>query len=83
MATQAGMNGAHSQQIIHRVDRPDFDFAGLRHGIGAALHPGEGFFLVSYLTEPETSDELVSVREGAVDDRVVGPVFQRQMLIRV
>ena len=52
-------------------------------GLGAALHPGEGFFLVSYLPEPETSDELVSVREGAIDDRVVGPVFQRQMLIRV
>ena len=69
MASQAGMKGVLSPQIIHLVDGTDFDFAGLGHGIRAALHPGEGFVHVLDLPEPETGDEFASVREGAVDDR--------------
>ena len=30
-----------SSQVSHLVQRPDFDLARSRHGIGAALHPGD------------------------------------------
>jgi hypothetical protein len=52
-----------SSQIAHLVQRPDFDLARSRHGIGAALHPGD-MSLTSQSQQPATSSRVAATVEA-------------------
>ncbi len=45
-------------QFSPLIQRSYLDFARPRHGVGAALGPGEGFVHVLDVPEPEAGDEI-------------------------
>jgi hypothetical protein len=63
-----------SSRISHLVQRPDFDLARSRHGIGAALHPGERLIQVLDFPEPEAGDQLAGLGERPVADGTAGTI---------
>src|SRR6202040_1395845 len=70
-----------SSQINHLVQRPDFDLARSRHGIGAALHPGDRLVHVLDFPEPEAGDQLAGLGERAVDDRTAGTIERNTLAL--
>src|SRR3984893_17061590 len=71
-----------SSQISHLVQRPDFDLARSRHGIGAALHPGDRLVHVLDFPYPETGDQLAGLGERPVDDRTAGTIERNTLALR-
>src|ERR1700682_3725970 len=71
-----------SSQISHLVQRPDFDLARSRHGIGAALHPGDRLVHVLDFPEPEAGDKLAGFGERPVDDRTAGTIERNTLALR-
>ena len=65
--------GRHELRQIRRlVERPDFDLAPARHGIGGTLGPGHGLVHVLDLPDREAGDQLAALGERPVDDRAAG-----------
>src|SRR6266568_4872441 len=71
-----------SLQVGHLVQRPDFDLARSRHGIGAALHPGDRLVHVFDVPEPEAGDQLAGLGERPVDDRTAGTIERNTLALR-
>ena len=71
-----------SKQIGHLVQRPDFDLAGSRHGIGAAFYPGHRLVHVLDVPEPEAGNQLLGFGEGPVNDQPVGAVKRDALAVR-
>src|ERR1700732_4564091 len=71
-----------SSQISHLVQWPDFDLARPRHGIGAALHPGDRLVHVPDFPEPEASDQLAGFGKPPVDDGTAGTVERNTLALR-
>src|SRR3954454_18178003 len=71
-----------SSQIGHLVQRPDFDFTRSRHGIGAALYPGDRLIHVLDFPEPEAGDQLAGLGERPVDDRTAGTIERDTLALR-
>ena len=71
-----------SSQISHLVQRPDFDLPPSRHGIGAALHPGDRLIHVLDFPEPEAGDQLAGLGERPVDDRAAGTIERNTLALR-
>src|ERR1700682_5034374 len=71
-----------SSQISHLVQRPDFDLARSRHGIGAALYPGDRLVHVFDFPEPEAGDQLAGFGERPVDDRTAGTIERNTLALR-
>lgn len=70
-----------SLQIRHLVERPDFDLARSRHGIGAALHPGDRLAHVLDFPKPEAGDQLAGLGERSVDDRTAGTIERNTLAV--
>jgi hypothetical protein len=71
-----------SSQISHLVQRPDFDLTPSRHGIGAALHPGDRLIHVLDFPEPEAGDQLAGLGERPVDDGTAGTIERNTLALR-
>src|SRR5271169_1377107 len=71
-----------SSQISHLVQRPDFDLARSRHGIGAALYPGDRLVHVLDVPKPEPGDQLAGFGERPVDDRAAGTMERNTLTLR-
>ena len=71
-----------SLEVGHLVERADFDLAGARHGVGAALHPGDGLVHVLDFPEPEAGDHLLGLGERSVDDRTAGTIERNTLTFR-
>src|SRR5687768_6772298 len=56
-----------TREVLHLVDRTDFDLARAEHRVGAALHPFDGFGHVLDLPKPVARDQLAGFGERAVD----------------
>src|SRR5690606_1752547 len=61
------------------VQRPDFDFTGPGHGVGAALYPLHGFVHIPDLPQPEPGHQLAGFGERAVGD-MAGRSIERHAL---
>src|SRR5438876_71982 len=71
-----------SSQISYLVQRPDFDLARSRHGVGAALHPGDRLVHVLDFPEPEAGDQLPGLGERPVDDRTARTIERNTLALR-
>src|SRR5882672_5510230 len=71
-----------SSQISHLVQWPDFDLARSRHGIGAALHPGDRLVHVLDFPEPEAGDQLACRGERTVDNRTAEAIERNTLALR-
>src|SRR5580692_228337 len=71
-----------SLQISHLVQRPDFDLARSRHGIGTALYPSDRLVHVLDLPDPEAGDQLAGLGERPVDDPAAWTVERDTLALR-
>lgn len=75
-------NVRFSAQISRLVKRADFDLARSRHRTGAAPRPGDGFFHVLDLPQPETGNQFPSFGERPIDDGAVGAIERDALPVR-
>lgn len=71
-----------STQISRFEEWSDFNFARPRHGIWAALYPGNRLVHILDFPEPETGDQFPCLGKRPVDERATGTIERNTLSVR-